>query len=1362
MNANNYINTGDSHDFVPQADTARQAVQALRGYAYQCMAAALEWVDMSENGRLYLEVAEDYAILADSALRATQVKDTKKSGVVTLNNAGVRQAINAFVELDENNPDINIDLHFMTTSEIGEEKTHANRPAGKAGLIYWGEVAAGADVRPLRAILESGKFDETVSSYCKARDDEELRDTLIRKIHWNCGKPDYAALREELESRLIVIGRDCFQIPAEAARGLVDKLIYRVLATSIFDDSERRFLTRANFYELIDKETRISIRSADLDSLLSRMSELVRSIGEQSEVSIIGSAAHTDLFIDGDTLPVLQQMIPRLDLETSISYALSEFGVCILAGGSGVGKSVVVRRIAAQTGSKFFIVDCRDLETVETHAQLKSVFSRVCGLPRSTLILENLNHLDDPKVSFVFGQLAESEKRRGHKLIVTCYSQPSLSRLSGIGLDQSCVVVCPYFTEEEARVLVEACKGDSEIWGEIAFLAGQSGHPQLTHAFVVGMSGRGWPIDEISDVINSGLSSEDTDAVRSSVRHNLRRDLSDDTRNLLYRLSIVVGYFKMSFALSIASISPEVSQPGECMDQLVGPWVEASGNDRYRISPLASGIGLNMITLEDQKRIHKTIAEEYFKQGEIDAFDVNSVTNHALAAEWSSGLAEIAKMVLLSDSRALSELAEHAMLIRYFRTGGPIYPNDRYVSTILRLAQFSLALETEQQNDVSRIVATLFNEIDALPSGETKENLEVFAVLKLIATLGIAKHVDNWVSLLTRSIRIVEKNEFVRGKVAELEGVTAGDNSKLFGLMFCVGSSNLTSVEQLENIIEQLDVIDNRSRDLLLTPIDKGSSDYSEFINMPLATEGHSEDFDAEDAEVRYARMAEKTGNWGKKSLTSQCWVARSILLNEYLNNKEHAHSVLREAVKILGQNPILDRAQAKVYWHQGEYKSALEIYRNIAEHIGEDSPVERTFALREAAVSAANCSEWLLAEKWFLEGQRAAACLDSNSMNVMAIGLGADAAAAVLRAGDTGRALTGFVNSVDTLTKIDLDDSLATAYCHRVVRHAVRWVQFFIEGTLGEASGQTIILEPGTCSNPDPPPAIQELPLTHIDCTWYELAQSEVLANADVGINTSLYNRLTEGEIPQLEFGLRIRVIQKNIISLNANGFAEHLTKFIETTVHYSKNRQYLLSTFDAVAPKRENIPTLDSYTLVEPMVEEVAREAVLGYGIHSIMVDESVAILELETALIDYFGNTFPGKSVFDYLNNELSSLTEQDHIVAEIIKNYLRNGNFAPYGFCLAGLRFFEWINQSRFRDSLMLPLAVWQRSGWNRILKRQKFQIYNPSITVPPVVNCLENSGNDRSFVVELLLVSTDAAGVQLASEYREYLITMKES
>ena len=822
-----------------------------------------------------------------------------------------------------------------------------------------------------------------------------------------------------------------------------------MLETSIIDDSERRVLTRADFYELIDTETRISVSRADLESLLQHVSKLARSVGEQHKISITGSAAHTDLFIKCDTLPVLRQMIPRPELETSVAYALREFGVCILAGGSGVGKSVVARRIAAQRNSEFFIVDCRDMEAVDTRTRLNSVFSRIGGLSASTLILEDLSHLDDRNITLALGQVIKSVKRRGREMLVTCYRKPSLSVLSAIGLDQTCVVDCPYFTEEEARVLVEVCGGDPEIWGRMAFFAGQSGHPQLTHAFVVGMSGRGWPIDEHSDVISSGLSSEDTESVRSSIRLSLARDLSEATRDLLYRLSFMVGHFKKSLALSVANILPKVPRPGECMDQLVGPWIEVSGEDRYRISPLVSGIGREFFTLEERKRIHMTIAEEYFKQGKIDAFDVNSVTIHAYAAEWAAGLATIASMVLSTDSRTLGGLAEHVVLIRFFKTDCPIYPNDRLASTSLRLAQFTLAAVTEKKSDVSGIVAALFDEIDTLPSGELKDNLEALAVLKVIVTLGIANQVDNWVSLLTRSIRIVERNEFVRGIVAGVEGVSAEDNSIFFGQMFCVGSSNLTSVERLENIIEQLDGIDNRSRALLLTPIDMGSSDYSVFVNTPWATERHGEDFDAADAEVRYARMAEKTLSWSIRSLTAQCWVARSIILNEFLNDKEKALSVLGEAVELLGQDPILGRAQATVHWHQGEHEIALEIYRSVIEHIGQDSPIERTFALREAAISAAKCSEWLLAEKWFLDGHRAAACLDSNNMFAMAIGLGADAAAAALMAGDTGRALTGFVKSVDALENLEQDDSLAAAYCHRVIRHGLLWVKSCIEGRL-------------------------------------------------------------------------------------------------------------------------------------------------------------------------------------------------------------------------------------------------------------------------------------------------------------------------
>jgi hypothetical protein len=140
---------GASIDTPPAGDVERQAVASLRGYAYQVAAAALAWLDLDNSGKVYLEVAEDYATLAQHSLDAVQVKDTAESGSVTLNTEAVREAINAFVTLAASNKDRHVQLRYFTTSPIGTEHKTSDRPAGEAGLLYWRQAAAGADVGPL-------------------------------------------------------------------------------------------------------------------------------------------------------------------------------------------------------------------------------------------------------------------------------------------------------------------------------------------------------------------------------------------------------------------------------------------------------------------------------------------------------------------------------------------------------------------------------------------------------------------------------------------------------------------------------------------------------------------------------------------------------------------------------------------------------------------------------------------------------------------------------------------------------------------------------------------------------------------------------------------------------------------------------------------------------------------------------------------------------------------------------------------------------------------------------------------------------------------------------------------------------------
>jgi hypothetical protein len=60
-------------------------------------------------------------------------------------------------------------------------------------------------------------------------------------------------------------------------------------------------------------------------------------------------------------------------------------------------------------------------------------------------------------------------------------------------------------------------------------------------------------------------------------------------------------------------------------------------------------------------------------------------------------------------------------------------------------------------------------------------------------------------------------------------------------------------------------------------------------------------------------------------------------------------------------------------------------------------------------------------------------------------------------------------------LAEIDPEESLRAAYCHRVIRHTVLWMESKIEKEKKLIDGEPIGMSPGTCSNPEPPASIKE-----------------------------------------------------------------------------------------------------------------------------------------------------------------------------------------------------------------------------------------------------------------------------------------------
>jgi len=132
------MSTESTPDPLGITDPRRQAADTIRAYEYQIWQSVSRWVTLKFDEELYLEKAEDFDVVGEGVAETTQVKDTSRSGSITLNSASVVEAISNFWAHQQKNPNYRILFRLLTTSPRGMEK--ASPFAGLKGLDYWDRV----------------------------------------------------------------------------------------------------------------------------------------------------------------------------------------------------------------------------------------------------------------------------------------------------------------------------------------------------------------------------------------------------------------------------------------------------------------------------------------------------------------------------------------------------------------------------------------------------------------------------------------------------------------------------------------------------------------------------------------------------------------------------------------------------------------------------------------------------------------------------------------------------------------------------------------------------------------------------------------------------------------------------------------------------------------------------------------------------------------------------------------------------------------------------------------------------------------------------------------------------------------------
>jgi tetratricopeptide (TPR) repeat protein len=1128
MPQNTQFNAGPRLSAPPLGDPSREAVASLRGYAYQLYSSALAWIDLRPAEELYLEVAEDYAVAAQDALKAVQVKDTGPS-TVTINSEGIREALDSFVDLVERNPQTSVFVRYLSTSPIGQERAVADRAGGKPTLEYWRSAAAAADVAPLRKILLAAGLSERVERFVNARDDQALRDDFLRRLQWDCGQPDLRAVQEILASRLARYCSDELGLYADDGEYLVGTVLMYALDTIVHKKPRR--LDPFGLRKLLENATTIRIPRNAANAVLREAAS--RLSGPPSEITAVPAVLATEA-----DLPLPGILARRRRLLDEVIARLRTHGTVIVTGSSGRGKTIIARLASRELSKDIRILDVRNASPAETITQLRQASRELPGTRPSAVLLDDLNEMDDPGVCDALARMLSVLRRADAICLITAYNQPSMRTLTQAGLDHGVCLAVPDLSIEEVREMAVAGGSDPK-WAQTLYQAGAFGHPQLVNALISGLRARAWPEDELKR-LRLFERSDDVEAERVAARRQLVAALPDDAKALLYRVSLTIGSFDRPIVLALAELEPPIPAPGEQLDLLVGPWIEPYARQQYRVSPLVANAGEETLGPASQLSVNRAIAEAYTAGTVFNISKADAAFLHALRGKSQPALLKLAIGILTARQSVRKDLAEWITGVRLHRTDRPIFVEDARLSALLRLAQLVLRAPARERKAIEESWHALQREVAEAASSHPE--LEMSALGKALCDTSLSALLPDWIGLILRFDALGGKELDFAASQPPVDHIKTPTVS---GILFLLQASGIGSVLELKAVFDRLDGLPAEQRAALLTNAAEMPSDFSLIVNHAWLSE-HRRGIDWENCAQLYLEMAKQAQRWDYRQLALRCYIARGVMLDEYAIDPEGALTALNEAEESLGADPALSRARAKIYYRRKDHASALALLRESADKAARNDFVEQAFMFREAGISAAETGDWADATRWFDAAQAAGAKLASDSMAMMALGLVADRGIAEFQAGNLSKAIESLSKALEGLSQFDAGSSLKAGYLHRVVRHAVLCVNLRVTGKQELVPDQEAAIAPGMCSNPEPSD-LGDLPLGHIDLAWYLLAEAEIEGDAGTSVADSMRSRLGGKAIPTMETSLRAARIATSIKRSDVQRFFASLESWVE-----------------------------------------------------------------------------------------------------------------------------------------------------------------------------------------------------------------------
>ena len=676
---------------VPKGDEAREAIDALKGYVYQIYQSALAWIELKPTEFLFMEVAEDFAVVAADALNAVQVKETGHS--VTINSDDIVASIDSFVDLRLKNPELQVRLRHLTTSRIGKEKSSKHRIGDIPTLETWRKLAKTGELLSLRKILGDSKISQQTKNYICELDDTEFREEFLKRIHFDCSALDSKFLVRQLRSKLLELVMERGGVNSQ-----VDACLNSILITLLHKatQKEERFVDRNTLEEILEKATQIPVNRAQFEAQNQLINKALAA--SVSQVTNLVSTRLAEPKPIGD-VPFPAAIANRTNQIDNVVTSLAQYGVSWIFGAAGVGKTIGAKIAARRIEGHWVSINLRGLNAEQVNAVISGAIDRLTEQEIDGFLIDDLECPFEPHVTDTLLYLQAICDRTDLLLLFTSPRPPSPDFLFSAKLPASIEQKLEEFSEQDIREILAGLDVHDSNWAKYIHIVSGGGHPQLAVAAIQSMQNLSWDTNELRTLDSLLVGNPAIEQVRARTRERLLNEMPEGNRRVLERLSLKSGSFRRSFVLDMAKVEPAVSDGGIVFDQLIGSWVDQQEWDRFALSPLLSNYAVNTLTDEQKQDINFEIANSLMKGRSLDPIEANS----ALLAAWSGKntqvIVQLCLAVLRANQNDLEMIAPHLMMFTFMRTDAFAYEDNPAVSQMFRGAQLLLICHEEAKRE---------------------------------------------------------------------------------------------------------------------------------------------------------------------------------------------------------------------------------------------------------------------------------------------------------------------------------------------------------------------------------------------------------------------------------------------------------------------------------------------------------------------------------------------------------------------------------------------------------------------------------------------------------------------------------------